>query len=210
MRIEIRRSIITGTLRPGEKITEIQLAELLDVSRPTVREALNALAEEGLVVQEPYRGLRVASLEAGAIHDIAVGRIALDLVAIDAILADRTDERFSRIEAGWENYEVDCFDLDPVVQHDAHLAFHRCIWNASDNYLLAKLWPVTAAQLTIALAEDQRHRADPEREHRVHKKLMTALRTRDREVIHQTIAEHTLTSADELITMLKEGRPSIR
>lgn len=206
MRIEIRRSIILGTLRPGDKLTEIQLSERLGVSRPTVREALNALAEEGLVVKEPYRGLRVAELEPEAIHDIAVARIALDMVAVDAILADQTDSRLAAIERGWERYEVDAFEPDAVAQHDAHLEFHRCIWAASGNYMLERLWPITAAQLTIALSEDMRHRADPEREHRVHFQLVEAFRTRDREVIRQAVSSHTLTSADELVKMLLQER----
>lgn len=206
VRIEIRRSIILGTLRPGDKLTEAQLSERLRVSRPTIREALNALAEEGLVTREAYRGMRVAELEPEAIHDIAVARIALDMVAVDAILADGTGKRFAIIERGWLRYEIDAFDPDPVVQHDAHLEFHRCIWEASGNYMLERLWPVTAAQLTIALAEDQRHRADPEREHRVHLTLMEALRTRDREVIRQAVSAHTLASADELVRMMLQER----
>ena len=206
VRREIRRSIILGTLKPGDRITEAQLSEVLGVSRPTIREALNALAEEGLVEKQAYRGLRVAELKLEAIHEIAIGRIALDMVAVDAVLADKSDARFAEIEAGWRRYEVDAFDPDPVAQHEAHLEFHRRIWAASGNYLLEKLWPVTAAQLTIALAEDQRRRADPERERRVHLELMEALRTRDREVIRQAVSSHTLASADELVRMMREER----
>lgn len=208
VRAEIRRSIIVGSLLPGEKITESQLSSALGVSRPTVREALNALAEEGLVVKEPYRGLKVNELQPTAIHDIAISRIALDMVAVDAVLADTSGKKFSIIEQGWKKYETAVFHSDPVIQHDAHLDFHECIWIAAGNYMLEKLWPVTAAQLTIALAEDQRRRSDPEREHRVHATLMEALRTRDREVIRQAISEHTLASADEIAGMMRAERES--
>lgn len=206
MRLEIRRDIIQGRLNPGDKITEIQLSERLGVSRPTIREALNSLVEEGLVEKEAYRGLRVAELQLEAIHDIAMGRIALDMVAVDAVLADETGRRFAMIEDGWARYEQDAFNPDPVMQHDAHLEFHGCIWRASENYLLEKLWPVTAAQLTIALAEDQRHRVDPERERQLHLTLMEALRSRDREVILRAVTAHTLQSADELVRMMREER----
>lgn len=203
---EIRRSIIAGSLRPGDKVTETQLASALGVSRPTVREALNALSEEGLIAKEPYRGLKVAELQPTAIHDIAVARIALDMIAIDAILADSTGAKFALVEEGWLLYEIAVFHPDRVVQHDAHLDFHECVWTASGNYLLEKLWPVTAAQLTIALVEDQRRRSDPEREHRLHAMLMEALRTRDREVIRQAVSEHTLTSADQVVAMMRAER----
>ena len=202
VRIEIRRAIILGTLTPGERITETQLADQLGVSRPTIREALNALAEEGLIVKEPYRGLRVARLGPEALHDIAIGRIALDMLAVDEVLADKSGTKFAAIERGWRRYEEALYDADPVVQHDSHLEFHRCIWEASGNFLLEKLWPVTAAQLTIALAEDERRRADPEREYRVHLTLMDALRTRDRERIFEAVSAHTLRSADEVVQMI--------
>ena len=80
--IEIRRAIVLGRLKPGEKLTEVQLAASLGVSRPTVREALMQLTREGLIVQEPYRGVRVAEVSPGQIRDIAVSRGGLDMFAI--------------------------------------------------------------------------------------------------------------------------------
>jgi len=68
---EIRRAVILGTLKPGEKLTENRLATVLNVSRPTMREALTQLAQEGLLIQEPYRGLRVSDLDPGRIGDAA-------------------------------------------------------------------------------------------------------------------------------------------
>ncbi|GAA1057241.1 GntR family transcriptional regulator [Agromyces luteolus] len=200
--IEIRRAIILGRLKPGDKLTETQLATSLGVSRPTVREALNQLTREGLIVQEPYRGLRVADVTKEQIRDIAVARVGLDMLAIDAILADQTGRRMQIVEEGWEQFERYAFHPDPVVQHEAHLAFHRQIWAASENYLLLKLWPVTEAHITLAIAEDQTARDDPERAHRVHADLMVAIRTKDRDTIEAAFVAHTLTSAEELITLL--------
>ena len=83
---QIRRGIVLGVLRPGEKLTEVGLATALQVSRPTVREALAQLAQEGLLTAEPYRGLRVTEIDAAAIRDLAQTRLALDRLAIQAII----------------------------------------------------------------------------------------------------------------------------
>jgi DNA-binding GntR family transcriptional regulator len=96
---EIRRAIVLGTLKPGEKLTENRLAAALNVSRLTVREALAQLAQEGLLIQEPYRVLRGADLEPGAIMDIARTRVALDMLAVEEILADQTGRRLERVRA---------------------------------------------------------------------------------------------------------------
>jgi DNA-binding GntR family transcriptional regulator len=202
--IEIRRAIILGRLKPGDKLTETQLATSLGVSRPTVREALNQLTREGLIVQEPYRGIRVADVTKEQISDIAVARVGLDMLAIDAILAADTDRRLEIVEEGWRQFERFAFHPDPVVQHEAHLAFHRQIWAASENYLLLKLWPVTESHITLAIAEDQTARDDAKRAHRVHEELMKAIRTRDRETIHAAFVAHTIRSAEELLTLLSE------
>lgn len=200
--IEIRRAIILGHLKPGDRLTECGLAASLGVSRPTLREALNQLTREGLIIAEPYRGMKVAVVSLDQIMEIAVTRQALDMLAVDAILADSTGDKLAAVERGWRRFDDAAKDPDPVVQHDAHVAFHREIWEASGNYLLTKLWPATEAQIIIALAEDQWTRADADRARRVHAGLMTAMHTHDRAAIAEAFRAHTVDSARELVSLL--------
>jgi DNA-binding GntR family transcriptional regulator len=202
---EIRKAVVMGTLKPGEKLTENRLSAALNVSRPTIREALTQLAQEGLLVQEPYRGLRVADLDAGAIMDIARTRVALDVLAVEGILDDPSGRRLAQVQAAWDEFEKLPFDADPFEAHEAHIAFHRAIWVASENTLLIRLWPVTEAHITILLAQDQATRADPQRAHDVHKMLVDAILSRDLEQVHQALIVHTMDSAKELIEMLQAG-----
>ena len=205
---EIKRAIVLGALQPGEKLTEAQLSSSLSVSRPTVREALNQLAQEGLLVQEPYRGLRVASLDAKALLDIAEARVAIDMQAMTAILADGSGRRLEMVMDSWREYARLAFDPDPLVQHDAHLRFHRSIWAASENYLLLKLWPVTEAHITIALAQDQFTRSDPQRAFEVHERLVDAIRTRNLDKIRAAFVAHTIDSAEELVALMAAAEGS--
>lgn len=202
---EIRRAVVMGTLKPGEKLTESRLSAALNVSRPTIREALTQLAQEGLLVQEPYRGLRVADLDAGAIMDMARTRMALDMLAADGILDDPSGRRLALVRAAWDEYEKLPLDADPFEAHEAHIAFHRAIWVASENTLLIRLWPVTEAHITILLAQDQAARADPRRAHDVHKLVVDALVSRDLEQVHRALTVHTMDSAQGLIELLQAG-----
>jgi DNA-binding GntR family transcriptional regulator len=199
---EIRRAIVLGSLKPGEKLTEFRLSALMNVSRPTMREALTQLSQEGLLVQEPYRGLRVAHLTASDMTDIARTRVALDTLAVQDVLADPTGHRLQLVDDAWTEYDRLAFDADPLEAHLAHIAFHRSIWAASGNSLLIKLWPVTEAHITIALAQDQLTRSDPRRAHDVHKALVDAILSRDLEQVRSALIAHTIDSADELVSIL--------
>lgn len=203
---QIRRGIVLGVLKRGDKLTELSLAGSLEVSRATVREALGQLSREGLVEVQPYRGLRVAGLDDTALRDLAQTRLALDVLAARSILEDATGGRLAAVRDGWHTFAAAAADPDPVRRHDAHLAFHRCIWTASENMLLAQLWPVIEAHMTLALAQDQAVRPSPERAHRMHALLVEALQTRDLATIEATFAAHTVRSADELIALRAEER----
>ena len=56
----LRRAILKGDLKPGERLMEIALAEKLGVSRTPIREAIRKLELEGLVVMAPRKGAKVA------------------------------------------------------------------------------------------------------------------------------------------------------
>ena len=199
---EIRRAIVLGALKPGEKLTESRLAAALNVSRPTIREALTQLAQEGLLIQEPYRGLRVADLDPDAIMDIARTRVALDMLAVEEILSDPTGRRLERVRAAWDELDRLPLDADPVAAQEAHAAFHRSIWAASENTLLLRLQPVTDAHITIVLAYDQATRDNPRRAYDVHKRLAEAILNRDLDQVRKALTIHTIDSAKELVTML--------
>jgi DNA-binding GntR family transcriptional regulator len=203
---EIRRAIVFGRLKPGEKLTENRLAMSLNVSRPTMREALAQLAQEGLLIQEPYRGLRVAALDLAAIMDIARTRVALDLLAAEGILADPTGCRLDLTRLAWRDYNRLPIDADPMQAHEAHITFHRRLWEASGNSFLSRLWPVTEAHLTIALAQDQVIRDDRRRTHAVHEHIVDALVAGDLEQVRGALIAHTIDSAQELVDAMSAGR----
>ena len=147
----------------------------------------------------------MADLDAATLLDIADVRVALDMQAVSAILADSTGRRMQRLMAAWSDYERDAFASDPLIQHEAHIAFHRGIWAASENTFLMRMWPVNEAHITIALAHDQVTRHDPQRAHAVHAALIDAIQTRDMDRIRTAFVAHTVDSARELMAMMTGG-----
>ena len=205
----IRRAVVLGELKPGDKLREVKLAATLGVSRPTLREALNVLVQEGLLVQEPYRGFGVTALDADSIRDIARTRVPLDLIAVTAILDDPGGRRLQLVREAWERYAAVGPDADPLARHEAHVALHRGLWEASENSMLVRLWPVTEALTTIALASDQATRDDSRRAHEVHRDLVDVILGRDRARIEHELTRHTLDSAEELVALQEREAPGV-
>ena len=79
----LRRAILKGELKPGERLMEIALAERLGVSRTPVREAMRKLELEGLVVMIPRRGAQVAKISEKNLRDVLEVRRSLEELAID-------------------------------------------------------------------------------------------------------------------------------
>jgi DNA-binding GntR family transcriptional regulator len=84
---ELRRSILTGRHRPGERLVEDRLSAALGVSRVPIREALRALAAEGLVDVQPRRGASVTDLSNEVAREMVEVRAMLE--GLNARLAAR-------------------------------------------------------------------------------------------------------------------------
>lgn len=78
----LRRAILKGELKPGERLMEVQLANRLGVSRTPVREAIRKLELEGLVTMIPRRGAEVAEITEKNMRDVLEVRRALEELAV--------------------------------------------------------------------------------------------------------------------------------
>lgn len=201
---ELRDAILTGKLIPGERLKEVQLSRDLGVSRPTLREAIYQLIHEGLLVQEPYKGVTVAQIDASTINDIAVVRVPLEVIAAKAIAADKDGAAREALRQAWAEYDQAAASGDPSRENDAHLALHETIWMASGNVMLARIWPIISASVNLALSTDHAIRHDEERNRRMHAELVDAILDNRTRHITSAVREHIQVSAGELLELLKE------
>jgi len=201
---QLRNAILTNRLKPGERIREVQLAKDLGVSRPTLREAIYQLIHEGLLVQEPHKGVTVAEIDAATITDIAVVRAALETIAAKAIATDKDDSVRERLRQVWITYDEAAASGDTVRENEAHMELHRTVWMASHNSMLERIWPIVSASVNLALSTDIAARQDTERNRRMHRELVEAILYNRRRRIVSAVREHIQISADELLGLMRE------
>jgi DNA-binding GntR family transcriptional regulator len=201
---ELRRSIMAGELVAGQRVREVQVAQQMGISRPTLREAIYQLIQEGLLEQEPYHGVVVASIDAKFVTDMASVRVALETLAGKAIATDPDGSAKEKVKQAWQAYQEAYGTQNPDRLHEAHLDLHRSIWFASGNALLKRIWSTMEAQINTAISVDEDTRADPERALHLHERLIDAIFSGDPGVIEAEVERHTRASADEVIKIVTE------
>lgn len=130
----LRDAICDGSLAPGTRLTQEDIAEQLSVSRSPVLQALRLLKKDGLVQDARGRGLVVAPLEASAFADLYEIREALDVLAarLAAGASARLDPKL--IERGRKAAQTG--NVHAMI--DADMEFHFAIYAASGNRLIAQ------------------------------------------------------------------------
>jgi len=85
---QIRNAIIAGHFKPGDRLVEQQLTDMLNVSRHPVREALRLLAREGFVELKRNVGASVRALDANSVIEVYNIRMALGKIALEHLLGE--------------------------------------------------------------------------------------------------------------------------
>jgi DNA-binding GntR family transcriptional regulator len=195
----IRRALLAGELRPGQRITEIRLAKALGVSRPTIRESLQQLIHEGLLVQVPYKGIHVAKPTPEELADIAEVRVALETMAAIKLSRDPHGPAMDAVREALQVH-LDALDSGDELRSDiTHLELHRAIWEQAGSVTLRNIWPVIASRIHLALTVDQAIRSDPARDRRMHLRLVQLIEEGDEAAITAEVREHIGESVEELI-----------
>ena len=146
----IRDAIVRGQLAPGEQLRDQELGAWLQVSRTPVREALQRLAQAGLVVAQPGRMTRVAPEDPDLI--VSARQIAAELHALALSLAfeSLTEEDLESMEAANARLReaLDSGDAEAAIAADDD--FHEVALNRSGNPLIPEHLEVVTATLRRA------------------------------------------------------------
>ena len=143
----LRQAILTGELKPGERLMEIHLANRLGVSRTPIREAIHKLEQEGLVTMVPRKGAEVAQITEKSMNDVLEVRRALDALCTELACDRMTGEDLENLRKACLTFEeaVQNKDVREIAQADVDL--HDIIILATGNQRLISLMNNLAEQM---------------------------------------------------------------
>jgi DNA-binding GntR family transcriptional regulator len=136
----LRERILDGSLRPGTRLIEADIARQLRISRGPVREALATLRAEGLARDEAPRGVSVAALSSEDIREIYEVRASLESGAARLVIAARHAHATDRLLAALDRMRAAVGRGRQLEFVEADLALHEELCRVSGNERLFQAW----------------------------------------------------------------------
>jgi len=198
---QLREQIIQGTFRPGEQVNESVLASQLRTSRGPVREALQRLSQEGLLVSHRNRGVFVLELSADDVREIYAVREAVESAAANALL-----------DSGPEQIDSTCEVLKPIIKDMAKqvavsdwqaiarldMQFHISFVAGAGNSRLIRIYETLAAESRMCILNLEVSYPRVDALVQEHQNLLDLLEAGDREGLLEGIKRHMQKAVEDL------------
>ena len=196
----LRRRLAAGEYAPGEPIRESTLARRLQVSRPTVREALQQLVREGLLTHQLHRGTVVTSLSEQDITDIYRVRMVLESAGVERLRTGPRPLRPAEREVARSVQAAAAGDALGFV--DADMAFHRALVALTGSDRFVQLHLDAVGQLRLALGRMDLVSQDARRQIAEHRRLLRDLKSGHVDAALAHLHGHLDRAREQLITFV--------
>jgi DNA-binding GntR family transcriptional regulator len=190
----LREMVLSGDLRPGDRVIENRLTEELGVSRPPLREAMKVLEQEGLIVQVPRKGAVVAPVTPHDIYEIVSLREEIEQIAVRLGVPVRSQERLDRLRRAFADLEAAAEEGEGAPRVvEASFAFHLAIVGLAGHRRLEDVYRSLSLQMRMCMAMNRRARAEIEtarQDAARHRPLMDLVEAGDVAGMAHTLAHH--------------------
>lgn len=201
----LRDQILRGAFAPGSRLNEVEISADLGVSRGPVREAMQRLARDGLVVLQPHRGAFVRRLTLAEVSNLFEVRITLES-KVAALAAERlTPAQQAKIEELRDGMAAADEDVDPDAQFRGTHDIHALLAEASDNEALAAHVATVNRELLLLRTQSGQ---TPNRAHAAideHAELIAAVLSRDPQAAAAAMEEHLTKALNHALREMTEA-----
>lgn len=202
---ELHQQILSLEMPPGTKVSEIEVAKALGVSRQPVRDAFFRLSQLGFLLIRPQRATVISKISEAAVLEARFIRVALEIACWTAAMDVVTDDQVAELETLADDQKAAVDANDQKLFHELDDEFHRRICEiAGHEYVWslireqkAHMDRVRFISLTIGAAQ---------KAYEDHLELIAALRKRDRAQLEATLKEH-LGRIEQIIEHIYSEKP---
>jgi DNA-binding GntR family transcriptional regulator len=187
----LRAEILAGKLAEGTPLRELELSSRFGVSRGPIREALQQLTYEGVLVGLPNRGVRVAPSAPDEVRELIVPiRRAVETFALRQFIGEICEEDLNRWELILNRLRSACERADFAEIAEQDIAFHRSILSRARQEDLLVIWSALVSRIWTHFRVNNPKYVDPMDIYEEHRQLLDVFRTNDAEEAVAALQSH--------------------
>jgi DNA-binding GntR family transcriptional regulator len=200
---KLREAIMSGTLKPGQRLVERKLCEMTGVSRPSIREALRLLEADGLVNTVPHRGPMVSTISLEEAKQLYAARAVLEGFAgrecarlRDPAVARRIGEALGRLKAAFAR-------SDMVAALEAKTDFYAALIGGCRNSFIERMLKPLHDRITLLRITSM---AQPKRINRSLREVTAiwrAIQSGDEDLAERCCVDHVKAAAVAALDMIE-------
>lgn len=196
----LKAYVLSGKIEPGGRVHQEMCAEVLNVSRTPVREALQRLVSEGLVERYEDRGFRLVQLTVDELEELFDMRAVLEAFVMRTVCQRITDETIEKLSKWVEESEAALDLQDPEGIFQANTAFHNTLYSLIEDRkrfhaMLRNMKDHILRYRKQTLMQFDRARKSIN----AHKKIIFALKTRDPNLTEYLMRIHIQESKEDAL-----------
>lgn len=199
----LRDAIVSGQFKPGQRLHERELCEMLGVSRTSLREGLVELESEGLIENLPNRGPVIPALTVQLAEEVYQIRAVLEALAAKLFARQASKEQFVKLEQAMSELELTYRSFSPVPFLKAKGRFYDVLLEGAGNRIAGQMLRGLQARISqlrvTSLSDPARHEVSL----REIQRIVAALRTRDEDAAWQASMEHVTNAAQAALQVLR-------
>lgn len=201
---DLRTSILNGTLRPGDALTEAEVSTSYDVARTTAKAAIERLVTESLLERRTHKTARVVQLGPDDVRDIYYARAYLETEVLRQLAARKTVPADARdANAAFQQLG----DLSSFQLVGPDLRFHTALVDALGNTRTSRMYRMLASEVTLCLSQVHGQQlVDPALLHAEHAEILTQIENGDTAAATAVLIEHLARARERLVAALG-GKP---
>lgn len=204
----LRKRILNHEYPTGLRFDLTALETQLGISRTPLKDALQRLEVEGLVVIRPRRGTFVATIDVESVAETFAVRRLLELYAAEVVVSEATDNEIEGLKAliAEMSHLLENNDYQSVVKKYIHLDhnFHKSLVELAHNKLLNDIYKKIDSHVQIARVRQKFNRSDSMHTESEHKAILEALERRDAQALVSTLGSHIDQSRIRMLKALEE------
>ena len=186
----LRDRIVAGEFELGEQLSEARIAKDLQVSRTPVREAINRLEMEGLLVVEPQRGSFVFNLEPNELAKLCDARVCLESTAMTQAILERPDNLHEALNSCVRRMTEARESGDYAEYLAQDTIFHQSLFDCADNRFLNEAYQTIALKMAALRNRLGRYPDHMAKSYREHGEMVEAVKERDTDKALKILKSH--------------------